>query len=194
MPNSPSKAKTNTTPQSKKNESLNIITFAKLKAAYPSSPPCDTEAFPDQCAIKVSTALRGAGASLKSFKGVCCWQPEHKGMKHVLRAEELANWLKKRYLANWPNPVDITGKDWQTKIENKTGVIFFKDYWLRKGEKFPSGDHIDLWDKDELTSGGIAGILRFWLGIDTLDVSWIHEKFVYSNLGDSKQISFWEIK
>lgn len=115
-------------------------------------------------------------------------------MKHVLRVEELANWLKKRYLANWPNPVDITGKDWKAKIENKTGVIFFKDYWLRKWEKFPTGDHIDLWYKDELTSGGIAGILRFWLGIDKLDVSWIHEEWVYSNLGDSKQILFWEIK
>lgn len=137
-------------------------------------------------------SLKGTGVSLKTFTGACCWQyPE---MKHILRAEELANWLKKCYLANWPNPVDITGKDWQTKIKNKTGVIFFKDYWLRKGEKFPTGDHIDLWDKDELTSGGIAGILRFWLGIDKLDVSWLHEEWVYSNLGDSKQILFWEIK
>ena len=124
MPNKPSKAKINTILQSNKNESFNVITFAKLKAAYPSSPPCDEKVFKDQCAIKVSTALQGAGVSLKTFTGTCCWQ--HKGMKHVLRAEELANWLKMRYLANWPDPIDITGKDWQKQIKNKTGVIFLK--------------------------------------------------------------------
>ena len=198
MPNKPSKAKTNTTPRSNKKKFLNVITFAQLKAAYPSSSPCDITG-PNQCAVKVSTALQGAGASLASFSGACCKKDRpHEGVKHVLRAQELANWLKKRYLANWPKAINITGKDWRAKIENKTGIIFFKDYWLRKEEKYPTGDHIDLWDRDGLVSNGkFVNLIRLGLelcNIDRLDASWIRQDLVYSNLAKSKQILFWEIK
>ena len=45
----------------------------------------------------------------------------------------------------------------QTELKGKTGVIFFKDYWQRGKERFEarSGDHIDLWNKDEITGQGM---------------------------------------
>jgi hypothetical protein len=63
MPNQKSKAVTNTNQSSKKLEHKKVITFAELKKNYPSNYPCDTTAFKDQCSIKVSVSLQGAGAS-----------------------------------------------------------------------------------------------------------------------------------
>lgn len=191
MPNQKSKAVTNTKPESKKIEQKKVITFAELKANYPSEYPCDHDIFKDQCAIKLAVSLQGAGASLKTYRGRTCWM--HKGAKHALVAEELANWLSRRYLANWPEATNITGKDWEEKADGKTGVIFFKDYWLRKGQKTPSGDHIDLWDKDELTSSGLASLRRS-LGIDAIDLTWIDDSLNYSDLRKSAKILLWEIK
>jgi hypothetical protein len=196
MPNRPNEGKTNSKYKSKKLNDSNEIIFADLKANYPTGAPCAQNVFKNQCAIKLAVSLQLAGVSLKTFHGACCGQHSH--IKHVLRAEEFADWLKKRYLASWPNPSDITGEDWQDKAIGKTGVIFFKDYWLRKGEKSPTGDHIDLWDKDKLVSGGVVGFTRFTLGINSLDLSLIDSSLgtnlSFSDLGKSKQILLWVIK
>jgi hypothetical protein len=136
--------------------------------------------------------VSGYGASLKTYQGRTCWL--HKDIKHALVAEELANWLNKRYLANWPEPINIAGANWATKASGKTGVIFFKDYWLRKGEKTPTGDHIDLWDKDSLVSGGLTGFARFTLGISSVNLSYLNDDWNYSDLDKSTQILLWEIK
>ena len=36
-------------------------------------------------------------------------------------------------------------------------VLCIKDYWQRRSKSFVdrSGDHIDLWDKDEITGSGM---------------------------------------
>ena len=123
--------------------------------------------YKDQCAIRVAVALQRCGASFETYKEAICGL--HKGEKHALRAEELANWLNKRYLANWPAPTNVTGTDWQEKAKGKTGVIFFKDYWLRKGERYPSGDHIDLWNGSRFpiisVRSAVGNLLRFGLGV-----------------------------
>lgn len=80
--------------------------------------------------------------------------------------------------------VKVTPGSFQTALKDKTGVIFFKDYWQRGSESFVnrSGDHIDLWNKDEITGSGI--FMRS-----------IYELFgAVSDLNRSKEIWFWEIK
>lgn len=58
----------------------------------------------------------------------------------------MAEWLKTSHFS-WLGKVEkIDPQTFQKKIENKTGIIFFKDYWQRGNENFEkrSGDHIDL--------------------------------------------------
>ena len=78
----------------------------------------------------------------------------------------------------------INPKSFQDDLDGKTGIIFFKDYWQR-GNESPdnrSGDHIDLWNEDEITGGSM--ITRS-----------IYEFFgVVSDLNNSKEVWFWEVK
>lgn len=87
-------------------------------------------------------------------------------------------------------PVKLTGADWKTKAAGKKGIIYFANYWLRDGEKTPSGDHIDLWNESRLTSSGLWGgtlsFLRFSMGVDSLEG-------LYSDLGKATEVLLWEI-
>ena len=89
-------------------------------------------------------------------------------------------------------PEAITGRDWQPKINGRTGIAFFRDYWARDGEvSHASGDHIDLWNGSRLTISGVRGAFqsfaRFTLGAASVPV-------LYSDLGLAKEILFWEVK
>ncbi|MEG6503057.1 MULTISPECIES: type VI secretion system amidase effector protein Tae4 [unclassified Desulfovibrio] len=191
MPNRKNTMLTNLKEGSQVKEPKKIISFSELWGNFPTGYPCDENTYEDQCAIRVAVALQRCGASFKTYRGATCGL--HKDEKHALRAEELANWLNKRYLANWPAPTDITGTDWQKKADGKTGVIFFKDYWLRKGERYPSGDHIDLWNGSRfpITSAPSAAmnILRFGLGVGSIDLFDIQ----YSDLAGASKILIWEL-
>ena len=63
-------------------------------------------------------------------------------------------------------------------------AIFFKDYWRRGKESFEqrSGDHIDLWNKDRISSSSMftRSILEFIGRV--------------SDLNKSREIWFWEVK
>ena len=78
----------------------------------------------------------------------------------------------------------INPGSFQKELSVKTGVVFFKDYWQRGSESFQarSGDHIDLWKEDQITSGGmfIRSVYEFFGAL--------------SDLNKSKEIWFWEIK
>lgn len=194
MPTPQSSGRSNNRASSTQRIPLKPVKFKDLLAFYPEGHPCD-EYFKDQCSIKVSVALQGAGISMKTYTSSGrqkCWF--HKDIIHALRAEELAGWLNLRYVAGIPKAQDITGEDWEEKVDGKTGIIFFKDYWRRENEKTPSGDHIDLWNKDILGSKGLAGWLRYVginsvnINIDFLDIHW-----TLSDLRQSKKILFWEI-
>ena len=191
MPNLQSSARTNLRVNSQKLDPKKVITFNELWENFPAGYPCDKKTYQDQCAIRVAVALQNCGASFVTYKGVVCGL--HKDVKHALRAEELADWLNKRYLAGWSEPIDVTGEDWQEKAKEKKGVIFFKDYWLRSGEKYPSGDHIDIWNGSRFPmptfSAGATGILRFGLGVDSLHLDIID----YSDLAGASKILIWEL-
>ncbi|PTT84529.1 hypothetical protein DBR42_15020 [Pelomonas sp. HMWF004] len=173
--------------------SANVITFRKLWENYPSSHPYvdskgnTPKGFENQCAIKVSAALIGAGQALERYQGATVTVGS---ARMAIRAEELAAWLRSNApLVLRQQHMPITGKDWQDKIKDKTGVVFFQDYWLRPGEKQPTGDHIDLWNGSRLTASGLEGLavtaLRFGLGINSGPG--------FSDLGKAKRIEFWGI-
>lgn len=171
------------------------VRFSSLWAGYPSSKPyIDAktgkvpEGYENQCAIKVSVALVNAGERLKSFRGAAV---SINGNPAAVRAQELAAWLHKANIPGLPAlPESLAGKDWQSKIKGRTGIIYFADYWLRKDEKMPSGDHIDLWNGSRLTASGLEGALvtmaRFGLGIESGPG--------FSDLGKATTILFWNIK
>lgn len=104
--------------------------------------------------------------------------------RHILLAEEMANWLKSSHFS-WLGKLEkINSKTFQEDLDGRTGIIFFKDYWQRKNQSFEqrSGDHIDLWNKDEITSSSMftRSVLEFFGRV--------------SDLNDSKEVWFWEVK
>ena len=171
---------------------IQAIKFADLWAAYPNgdlyldpetgAPP---KGYENQCAIKLSASIHGAGVEMKSFKSATI---TIEGRRLAIRAKELASWLKLQPFCGLPTrPENITGKDWQERVRGKTGITFFGDYWLRPGEKLPSGDHIDLWNGNRL-SPGWTSFIRFSLGFSSASI------FDISDLGNSKEILFWQMK
>ncbi|GAB3536041.1 MULTISPECIES: type VI secretion system amidase effector protein Tae4 [Photobacterium] len=110
--------------------------------------PCTNEsgekAFENQCAIRLGVALEGAGISTKGFRGVRCWHGHKPG--HILRAEELANWLKGPS-SPFKQVIEFEASEGFSMIKGKKGIIFFKDYYGPNNQ----GDHIDLWNGSRLT-------------------------------------------
>lgn len=138
--------------------------------------------FDNYCAILLSEALIKCGVSTAGATAKKCWS--HQGMKHILLAEELAAWLNKSNIGGLSKVEKISPASFQKDLQDKTGIIFFKDYWRRGSESFPnrSGDHIDLWNKNKISSSSMftRGILEFFGRV--------------SDFSDSKEIWFWEVK
>mgnify|MGYP000338730544 CR=1 FL=1 len=138
--------------------------------------------FSDYCAILLSECLIKSNINIANYKGNKCWS--HTGKKHILLAEKLADGLRLSPPSHFSIMTKIDPKRFQEILEGKTGVIFFKNYWQRGRENFDnrSGDHIDLWNKDEITSSGM--LMRS-----------VYEFFgVLSDLNKSQEVWFWEVK
>ncbi len=190
---------TNKTPGSICSVTVSAVKFAVLWAAYPSGHPYKDlktgetpPGFENQCAIKVSGALHTAGVEMKSFKGASVTM---NGKKTAIRASDLSAWLKLQSFCGLPaKPESISGMDWQAKIKGRTGIVYFEDYWARPGEtKNPTGDHIDLWNGAALTPNA-ANRARS-LGINSVQwLPWPFDSLNFSDLANSKQILFWEVK
>lgn len=190
---------------------VEALKFKNLWASYPSSPPYidpktgkPPAGYSNQCAIKVSVAIHGAGIEMKSFTpkviGVDAKQfgmVTIDGKNTATLASQLATWLKLQPFCGLPQkPENITGADWDKKVNGRTGIVYFSDYWMRETDRAgqPTGDHIDLWNGNRLTASGFLGTLattaRF-LGQRSFlpGTDW-----GYSDLGTSKNILFWEVK
>lgn len=170
------------------------VRFAQLWGVYPKGNPYVDPAsgrppagYENQCAIRVSVALHRAGVQMKSYQAKDRIRLD--GLNTAALAENLAAWLKLMPFCGLPaRPEDVSGSDWYNKINNRTGIVFFKDYWARsESQTSPAGDHIDLWNRDALT-GGFATFVRFTLGISSSTFLRI------SDLGKARQILFWEIR
>lgn len=153
-----------------------------MKASCQNKQPTSTSPFGNYCAILLSEALIKSGVSTQGAKVKKCWS--HAGIKHILLAEEMANWLRMSHFS-WLGKLEkISPKSFQKDLNDRTGIIFFKDYWQRGNESFDnrSGDHIDLWRNDEITGSSmfVRSILEFFNRV--------------SDLNESYEIWFWEIK
>ncbi len=115
---------------------------------YPNN-PCDTTAFPNQCAIRMTVALHGAGINTRQLAAVRCWHG-HTDPSHILRAQEFANSLARipQILGAGVRVAKYTGSinDNLTAFTNSQGVVFIKNGW-------GATDHIDLWD-------GVTQVMR----------------------------------
>lgn len=118
-----------------------MVTFNKLWTNHPgrSSRPCN---FENQCAIRMGVALQKSNVNLNTFSGAKCWHGHTP--KHILRAQELANWMDKNTAFFGIKKVykGVTSAD----FKGKKGIVFIKDGW-------GATDHIDVWDGSIMKGG-----------------------------------------
>lgn len=210
MPNPPTQVRTNNIPLSQKRVQLKALTFQALWNAYPKKDPYDdpTGEYENQCAIRMSVTFHAIGSDMKSFsQKVLKPMPGKKTLGRLIlngkatatRAYELAEWLKLRPFLGMGKPENITGQNWQSKIKGRTGIVYFFGYWRQEGDSTDalSGGHIDLWNHDTLTPSAVS-FWRFRIGVQSminpLDYLRGRRGNWYSDLADSKEILFWEIK
>lgn len=160
------------------------VKFSTLWDAYPSSDPCDakdkdgSKLFSNQCAIRVSYALKRSGVTFKSYPAKRkCWV--HPGDDHCLAAKELADWLELQPFVGCKKAETIRGENWRGKVIDRTGILCFEDYYT---DPNAGGDHIDLWNGSRMTSM----------------LSWFRTRFnivgpSWSDLRKAKKIRFFPI-
>jgi hypothetical protein len=109
--------------------------------------PCDQTtqggalAWENQCAIRMSIALVGAGVGLSGYRDPKC---KH---GHARGAESLANFLWRA----WGRPrIFRSAVSARSHVAARQGVIFFKDI---EGFRGGRGDHIDIWDGVQTRTG-----------------------------------------
>lgn len=193
------RVRTNTTKDSICTLKVEPVTFARLWAAYPAGHPYvdprtgkPPAGYENQCAIKVCVAIHGAGIEMKSFRGAAV---KMNGLTTAIVAAQLAAWLKLQPFCGLPQaPENITGKGWEARIQSRTGIVYFENYWRRSGETTTAtGDHVDLWNGSRLTANAPNLVRR--LGITS--IQWLPgplASYNFSDLGNSTTILFWEVK
>lgn len=148
----------------------------EIKKGYP--------VFANQCAIRMSTALRRSGVTAAQLPGCahCAVHPREE--MHFVNANQLANTLAKVKLAGFGQLEKITGTEaahFYPKLFGRTGVIYVQDYWRRSTDTDrATGDHIDVWNGYRSSSK--------WL------MEWFSWLGYYSNYADAREIWFWEVK
>ena len=98
----------------------------------------------NQCAIRMGTTFHRAEIDMSSYEGVRCWEANHKGKNHTLRAQELADWISKQH--NLFGTKTVTKNAKSSDFKNRQGLVFFIDGW-------GATDHIDLWNGTEMAAG-----------------------------------------
>lgn len=150
-----------------------------IKARCTNKQKDSNKPFEDYCAIMLSECFIRSGVDLSLIKGNRCWS--HQGKKHILLAEDIASGLNKYTPHGFGRMKKVYPDSFQSVLSDKTGVIFFKDFWQRGKESFEnrSGDHIDLWNKGSITSSSmfIREVLEFFGRV--------------SDLNKSREIWFW---
>jgi hypothetical protein len=132
--------------------SLPTLSFSALLANHPGQEAvvCDLTAFKNQCAIKMGVALEKSGVDLSFFQGERCsgnFKPPHiPGHRHILRAQELADWLRKR--TKLVGKVEISKPVPWDAYKGKKGIVFFQNVTGLEGI-----DHIDVFDGLALKNG-----------------------------------------
>ncbi|RQT01930.1 hypothetical protein BCO18175_05570 [Burkholderia contaminans] len=208
MPNAKTVVRTTTVQNSHKEVQLKSVTFSELWNNYAhGNPYADPNGqYQNQCAIRMSVTLHNVGIEMKSFSQKRVRPMPGKptlgrlmlnGKSTATRAYEFAEWLKLRPIAGLPAPENVTGPDWESRVRNRTGIIFFFGYWQQQGDAADdfSGGHIDLWNGSRLpvsSTRGIFASIGRRIGISSLQIPLTD--LGYSDLAKSKTILFWEIR
>ncbi len=138
----------------------------------------------NQCAIRMSIALRRAGVTPSQLSGVTSCGLHPREEMHFINATQLANAIAR---ANLPGlgPIEkIKGEDvaqYYPQLFGRTGILFIKDYWHRSTDRAgsPTGDHIDVWN-------GYRSSAK-WL------LEWFSWLGYYSNYAGAGELWFWEV-
>ncbi len=180
----------------------NYVTGAPYKPA-----PNDKGDYSNQCALRMSATFHKVGIKMLSFSQKSVKpMPGAQALERVMmsgsaaavRAYELGEWLKLQPFCGLPKqPENITGKDWESKVKGRTGIIMFHAYWTRAGEapENASGGHIDLWNGQRMTVSGADGfiaVLGRRIGISSAHIP--GTSIGYSDLGNARVVLFWEVK
>jgi len=127
--------------------------FSLLWTVYPSVPaPCE-EGYENQCAIRLSLALRASGFQLSGYTDPMCKHGDARG------AESLGTYLWHR--VGRPSITRGSGA-FHDSVRGRTGIALFKDI---AGFRGGFGDHIDLWDRTRTKSmeySSAASQVWFW--------------------------------
>jgi hypothetical protein len=131
-----------------------MLNFEKLWLWHPANRgiinPCTTSGkvnFENQCAIRMADCLSKVGVQFNTFKGAKCYPGHNHNQSHVLRAEELADWMKSR--PQIFGRVDVKKAATSLDYKNKKGILFLLNFWGQGNQ----GDHIDLWNGNKMTRG-----------------------------------------
>ncbi len=163
-------------------------TFRDVWSAYNALPnrACSNPTFTNQCAIRLSQALMECDVDLSGIRVTRCWNDTSKyNGKHIIRAEEFGNALRRSPLPGLGVMQRAQSGKFQTELNGKKGIIFFKDYWTRRNEGFTnrSGDHIDLWNLNRTTG--------YWWSWSRDFIEWLSSDV--SDRNNSREIWFWSI-
>jgi len=135
------------------------ISFQTLWDSHPyPDAPCSTEYFENQCAIRMGVALAGAGVDIATFRGAKCYPGLKHDPRHILRAQELADWLALQGapFGEHETHTNVTHRD----FASRNGVVFIQNGW-------GATDHIDVWNGSALKGGELewftfGDALWFW--------------------------------
>ncbi len=147
------------------------------------------EYWDDYCAIKLSERLIQSGFSMPSkasspYKQCHSHRQDPDNAHHFVLAEQMAGWLTKKPIPGLPDVKKYTGENFEEALNDKKGLIFFKDYWVDNGVQ--SGDHIDVWKNGRTPNASnwqreMAELLPNFLG-------------GVSHFENSKEVWFWELE
>lgn len=119
--------------------------FINLWNSYPTEESPCSGAWENQCAIRMSITLneeKTIKVNKETYSEPKCTH------EHARGAESLANWLWRNKLGR--PQIFLDGAKAKLALAEKTGIIFFKDCFMRSGESVRTGDHIDLWKKGQV--------------------------------------------
>ena|SRR5690554_2500063 len=126
-----------------------VIKFTNLwnNHPYPLS-PCNTAVFENQCAIRMGVALEKSGVDTsgfdKKYLNRRCYPGFKHSPKHILAAQELANWISSA--PNIFGSKKVITSDREKNLKGKNGIIFIRNGW-------GSTDHIDVWNGTTMKGG-----------------------------------------
>lgn len=141
--------------------------------------------FANQCAIRMSVALRNAGVTAQQMSGCAHCSVHTREEMHLINAAQVANALARGQIPGLDAPEKLIAKDaaaFYPRLMGRTGIIYIQDYWTRSTDRpgNPTGDHIDVWNGYRPTTKWMMEWFS-WLGY-------------YSNYAEARQIWFWHVR